>query len=168
MISWFRRRAYANDIMIRLQVMMLTGRFIRNHRGVQAAVRDNFDKGIPAPITTIHIASSLIADAIEQSGDTARKQMIAQQLDAWSTTENPRLFKKQLREGTLDQDMLLTQCQWMLVVGQDMLLAGEITVHDFRILKDSIYGSLKGEPKEQRTADRVSSMLEEILGPEPD
>lgn len=168
MIRWFRRRAYANDVIIRLQVMMLTGHLVRKHPGVQAALRDNFDKGISVPVTTIYIASSLIADAIERDGDATRKQMIAQQLDAWSTTENPRLFKKQLREGTLDQDMLLTRCQWMLVVGQDMLLADEITVHDFTILKDSIYGSLKGEPKEQRTANRISSMLEEILGPEPD
>ena len=167
-IRWFKRRAYFNDVIIRLQVMMLTGRFVRKNPGVQAALRETFDKGVTVPVATVYIASLLIADAIERDGDAERKRMIAQQLDAWSATENPRLLKKQLREGTLDQDMLLTRCQWMLVIGQDMLLADEITIQDFRFLKDNIYGSLKGEPLEQRTTNRATSAFEEVLGPEPD
>ena len=78
-------------------------------------------------------------------------------------TENPRSMRKELREGTLNQDLLLTRLQWAILMGRDMLGEGEIEGHDFVMLKDEIYGSLKGEPPGQRALDRISLALDNIL-----
>jgi hypothetical protein len=53
-------------------------------------------------------------------------------------------------------------------MGQDLLLDKKIESHDFRILRDSIYGPLKGESSADRTISRLTSVLDEILGPSHD
>lgn len=170
MIGWWKRRLYRNDVVAQVAMMTLLigrdGRLLDRHAGIKGAVQASFEEGTPPMVAATHIAAAIVAYAIEQDDDTIRKQIVAQQLTEWSILQpnEQRAFVRQLAGGSLDQDMLLTRCQWLLVRGQDLLLNGKITEHDFRILKDAIYGPLKGEPSQSRMFARIDSALDEAFG----
>ncbi|WDR05564.1 hypothetical protein PSQ90_15000 [Devosia rhodophyticola] len=155
------------------QIMMMTlmvgpeGKILEKHIGIRDAIRKNFDEGTPPAVAATHVAAALMSYAIEQDDDTVRKQIVEQLLAQWSVLgpAEQREISRQLTGGTLNQDMLLTRCQWLLIRGQDLLMEEKIELHDFRILKDSIYGPLKGEPSNTRMLDRVDEALDAAFGP---
>lgn len=174
MIWWWRRSAYRADVMAQLLMMTLMispaeGRLLRRHEGIRAAIRTNFEDGVPAMVAATHISAALMTYALEQNDDTIRKQIVEQLLTEWSALEpgEQRAVGRQLAAGTLDQDMLLTRCQWLLLRGQDLLISKKIDLHDFRILKDAIYGPLKGEAHGVRMFDRIDKALDVAFGAGP-
>ncbi len=173
MFRWWKRRVYRGDVLTQLKVMTLIlgneEKMLDNHSGIAQAIQKNFDDGITAPVTAMYIASALMADVIERNDDKERKQIVEQLLAQWSQLDPiaQRGISRQLRDGTLDQDMLLTRCQWLLLRAQDLLLEKKIEMQDFRILKDQIYGPLKGETSTDRMMIRLSDSLDDILGPKP-
>ena len=172
MFRWWKRMAYKADVMPQLMAMTLMigkreGKLLGKHAGIADVIRKNFDEDIPSMVTATHLAAALIADAIERDDDVVRKQIVEQLLTEWSQLEpaEQRQISKQIGDGTLNQDMLLPRCQWLLLRGQDLLLEKKIEQHDFRILKDSIWGPLKGETSAQRTTVRLNEALDEAFGP---
>lgn len=171
MLTWWKRLGYKAEVMPRLMAMTLMigkreGKLLRKHAGITEVIRKNFDEGISAMVTATHLAGALIADAIEREDDTVRKQIVEQLLTEWSQLEpaQQRQISRQLGAGALDQDMLLTRCQWLLLRGQDLLIEKKIEIHDFRILKDSIWGPLKGETYVGRTMVRLDEALDAAFG----
>lgn len=166
MMGWFPGLAYRNDALAQIQMMMLMigpgeGKLLGKHVGVREAIRTYRRDGYDAMVAATHVCAALIADAIDRNDDTIRKQIVHQLLTEWSALEpsKQRSISRELAEGTLRQDMLLTRCQWLLLRARDLLLDKRIELHDFRILKDSIYGSLNGEPSSDRAAARLRDAL---------
>lgn len=170
---WWNRRVYRGEVLTQLKVMTLMlgneEKMLDKHSGIAQAIRKNFDNGVTAPATATFIAAALMADAIERNDDNERKQIVEQLLAQWSKLDPvaQRGISRQLGDGTLNQDMLLTRCQWLLLRGQDLLVEKKIEMQDFRILKDHIYGPLKGEKSIDRMIMRLSDSLDDILGPNP-
>ncbi len=170
MIRWWRRKLYRNEVLAELMAMTLMigpeAKVLTRHSGLAKAIKLNFDKGTPTAVAATYLAATLMADAIERDGDTARMEMIEQLLSEWSVLDPPeqRAIRSRMGEGTLEQDMLLTRCQWLLLMGQDMLVDGKISAHDFRMLKDAVYGPLKGEPPNSRAFARLNEALDEAFG----
>lgn len=172
MLRWWKARSYAAEVKTQLIVLLLLldgSKLVGQHEGISAAIQANFDEGVSSDVAATHLAAALIADAIERSSDIAQKERVAEQLEAWAKLEyqEQRGISQKLREGALSQDFLLTRCQWLLMRGQSLLLDGKIEVHDFRILKDSIWGPLKGENIADRAMMRLEALLDDILGPTP-
>ena len=170
MLKWWRGLVYKSDVIPQLMMMTLlvgkrAGQLLGKHPGISQAIRRNYDDGTPAMVTATHLAAALMANAIERVEDMVRKQIIEQLLNEWSQLEpaEQRQISRHLADGTLEQDMLLTRCQWLLIRGQDLLIEKKIEMHDFRILKDSIWGPLKGETSAQRMFVRLDEALDGIL-----
>lgn len=171
MFKWWKRMAYRADVLPQLMTMTLMitkreGKLLSKHAGISEAIRKNFEDGTPAMVAATHLSAALMADAIERDDDTVRKQIVEQLLNEWSQLDpvEQRQISKHLAAGTLNQDMLLTRCQWLLIRGQDLLLEKKIEMHDFRILKDSIWGPLKGETSDQRRTIRLTEALDDAFG----
>jgi hypothetical protein len=170
MIRWWRRKVYYGDVMAQVMAMTLMigpdGKVLERHDGIKKAIRMNFDEGTAPMVAATYISAALMEYAIERDDDTVRKQMVDQLLSEWSVLEldEQRAIRRQIRDGTLHQDMLLTRCQWLLLMGQDLLLERKIAAHDFRILKDSIYGPLKDEPHGSRMFGRIDEALDAAFG----
>ena len=170
MIRWWKLKQYYGDVMA--QVMMMTlmigpeGKILEKHDGIRAAIRKNFDDGTAPMVAATHISAALMSYAIAQSDDIVRKQIVEELLRQWSLLDagEQRSIGRQMADGTLRQDMLLTRCQWLLIRSQDLLLDKTIEMHDFRILKDSIYGPLKGEEHGSRIFDRIDPELDAAFG----
>lgn len=142
------------------------GKVLEKHGGIKKAIRINFDEGTAPMVAATLISAALMEHAIEQDDDTVRKQIVNQLLSEWSVLEpnEQGAIRRQMRDGTLHQDMLLTRCQWLLLMGQDLLLEGKIGKHHFKIMKDSIYGPLKDEPQGSRQSTRIDEALDAAFG----
>lgn len=170
MIRWWKHKQYNGDVMA--QVMMMTlmigpeGKFLEKHDGIRAAIRKNFEDGTEPMVAATHISAALISYSIEQIDDIVRKQIVEELLRQWSLLDagEQRAIGRQIADGTLHQDMLLTRCQWLLIRGQDLMLDNKIEMHDFRILKDSIYGPLRGEEHGSRIFDRIEAGVDAAFG----
>ena len=172
MMGWFKSLAYRNDTLAQIQMMMLMigpgeGKLLGKHVGVRDAIRIYQRDGYDTMVTATHVCAALIAAAIHRDDDIVRKQIVHQLLTEWSALEpaEQRSISREMAEGTLRQDMLLTRCQWLLLRGQNLLLDKRIELHDFRILKDSIYGPLNGDASSERTTARLREMLRDAFSP---
>ena len=171
MMKWWKRRIYRSDVLANVIAMTFMigegeGEIIEKHDGIADAIRTNFESGTPSKVAATYIAASLMAYAIEQCNDIIRKQIVEQGLSNWASLDvsEQRKMRKLLREGKLEQDMLLTRCQWLLLMGQDLLVEHKIEIQDFRILKDSIFGPLKGETLEYRSYVRIDEAIDDAFG----
>lgn len=168
MLNWWKRRKYRSDVMSNLMAMTLMlgdeGKLLEAHEGIAEAIEHHFEEGLLPEASATYLAATFISDAIARSDDFERKQSVERALSEWSALDvaEQRQTRAALAEGSLDQDMLLTRCQWMLLFAQDYLIDKKIDTQIFRILKDSIYGPLKGETIEQRTSIRLSEILDQI------
>lgn len=138
---------------------------IQKHSGIIRAINLGFEDDAQSEITSTYIAASLIEEAIDQIDDIDRKEAVEQNLSEWSLRDidEQREIKRLMVDGELNQDPLLTRCQWLLLMAQDFLLDGKIEKEDFRILKDSIYGPLKGETSDYRARIRLDEELSDAL-----
>lgn len=168
LLNWWKRRKYRSDVMSNLMAMTLMlgdeGKLLEAHEGIAEAIEHHFEEGLLPEASATYLAATFISDAIARSDDFERKQSVERALSEWSALDvaEQRQTRAALAEGSLDQDMLLTRCQWMLLFAQDYLIDKKIDTQIFRILKDSIYGPLKGETIEQRTSIRLSEILDQI------
>ena len=105
--------------------------------------------------------------AIEQHDDIVHLQITEQLLNEWSVLDpvEQRAMKKQLGAATLNQDMLLTRLQWLLLMAHDHLVDKKIDIEEFKMLKDNLWGSLKREPSGSRAKARLDSALDRAFGP---
>ena len=167
--NWLKKRAYFNKTVGIIQAMTLMlgdeGKLLAKHSGVREGILLNFTERRPEAVAATYISAALVADSIDEIDDAIRRQTVTQLLNEWAAIENPRSIRKHLREGTLNQDALLTRLQWLFLMGQDMVEDGEIEPHDFLILKDEIYGALKGEMRAQRISNRLGVALGKIVEP---
>ena len=138
------------------------GSLLGKSEDIRAAIDGNFESDVSIEECAVFLAATLIGDAIERSHDIERIQKVEQELSIWSSLDvsEQRKMVSSLTEGNLDQDMLLTRCQWMMIMAQDLLIDKKIDISVFRILKDSIYGPLKGETLEHRRDVRLAEIVD--------
>ena len=168
-MNWRKLNQYRSEVLGNLMALTLMfgeeGRVLEKDDNISEAIKLNFESCTPSSAASIYIAATIMSKAIEESADATRKLDISQKLSDWSALdiEEQRAMRKSLQAGTLDQDMLLTRCQWLLLMGQDFLLEEKITMHDFRVLKDSIYGPMQGDAMDDRRDARFDDMISNIL-----
>lgn len=166
MLKWWKRRVYRNHVLSNVMAMMLMvgddeGAALQKDAGIANAIRGGFDDDQPIEVIATHIAAIFIRYSIEQCDDIAQIQAVEQAVSDWSMlpVEEQRAVKNSLLEEELVQDFLITRCQWMLMMAQDFLVEEKINIQDFRILKDGVFGALKGETEEYRRKARIEEIF---------
>ena len=174
MFKWLQNQRkykhYKNDVLAQIMAMTLTfddeaAHTIQNDPTTLDSINEHFDEQIPAMQSAVFIVGKLLAFAIESNLDGDRKEILVQELYNWSTAdiEIQRQVLSVYSNGELPQDVFLIRCQIALIMGQDLLLEKKIDSHTFRILKDSIFGPLKGESLEYRRYMRTEELIDKVL-----
>lgn len=171
MFKWWRRFKYRTDVLVQVQAMALMigpeAKGLKHHPMYITGARIGFDNGESVEVAATRICGALIEHAIEQHDDIVHLQIVEQLLTEWSVLDpiEQRGIKRQMREGTLNQDMLLTRLQWLLMMAQDHLVEKKIDIEDFKMLRDNIWGPLKREPSGSRAQARLDGALDRAFGP---
>jgi len=139
------------------------GDVYKRHAGIKNSIKMNYREDVPAGQAAVFISAALLVYAIDSVNDLSRKQDVYRKLDEWSKTENPFAFRKRLREGTLDQDALLTRLQWAILFVSEMSTSNEIAQQDFDLFKHEIYGALQERTAENRRTDRIAHLMNGIF-----
>ncbi len=152
MLKWFKRRLYRINVMAEVKTMTLmfgeAGDLIDKHEGIQKSISVNFDDKVSEAECALFIACSLLRDSLQEEGVSAdRSTEIINELDAFASldADQQRIVKRSISDDSFDKDFFLGRCIWLLMWGQDMLLAERINTHQFGMLKEEIYGGLRGQ-----------------------
>ena len=155
MLKWFKRRLYRINVMAEVKTMTLmlgkAGDLIDKHEGIQKSIRINFDDNVTEAECALFIACSLLRDSLQEEGVSAERSLtIIKGLDEFAShnIDQQRTIKRSVADGSFDKDFFLGRCIWLLMWGKDMLLAERINAHQFGMLKEEIYGGLRGESPE--------------------
>jgi len=149
------------EVMTMTLMLGKAGDLIHKHKGIQKSIRVNFDENISEAECALFIACSLLRDSLKEEGVSAERSIkIINELDEFASLsiDQQRIIKRSVSDGSFDKDFFLGRCIWLLMWGQDMLLAERISAHQFGMLKEEIYGGLHGEPPEDlQLSSNVSS-----------
>lgn len=156
MIKWWRRRRYMTEALSSVKVASLLfgdeGRLLDQHDDLRAVLEREFERGITPIVAGTVAAAALLSDAIHRDADAVRKANVEAEMTAWSQLdpEDQRDMRRHLREGTLQQDILVTRCQWLMLMAQDFWLEKKMEMADFKVIKDILWEALKQEPQGRR------------------
>jgi len=156
MIKWWRRRRYFYNAISYVKVATLMigeeGKLLDQREDLKEAFAKEFEIGTTPRVAGTVAAAAVLADAIHRDADADRKADVGAAMKEWSQLdpEGQRAMKKQLREGTLQQDMLVTRCQWLMLMAQDMLLEKTMEMADFKVVKDVLWEAINQEPQGSR------------------
>jgi hypothetical protein len=156
MIKWWRRRRYIYEAtsFVKVATLMIgeEGKLLDQREDLQEVFAKEFELGTSPRVAGTVAAAAVLADAIHRDADTSRKADVGVAMTAWSQLDpvGQREMKKHLREGTLQQDMLVTRCQWLMLMAQDMLLEKTMEMSDFKIVKDVLWEAINQEAQGSR------------------
>ena len=148
---------------VKTMTLMLgeAGDLIDKHEGIQKSIRINFDDNVTEAECALFIACSLLRDSLQEEGVSAdRSTNIINELDVFASLniDQQRTVKRSIADGSFDKDFFLGRCIWVLMWGQDMLLADRISDYQFGMLREEIYGGLRGEsPMDLQFSPKVRS-----------
>ena len=163
MLKWFKRRKYRINVMAEVMTMTLmlgkAGDLLHKHEGIQKSIQINFDDDISEAECALFIACSLLRDSLKEEGvDAERSTEIINELDKFASidVDQKRTIKRSIADGSFDKDFFLGRCIWLLMWGQDMLIAERINDYQFGMLKEEIYGGLIGKAPEDLQFSRTN------------
>jgi len=169
--GFFARRKFRNDVMGRLNAMLLfypggVRNIPRDYPGITNAINGNCDAGDITPAhSAVIIAGSILANKYENLEPDDREAM-RQQLGHVDFAH----FKEVLRDkAQLPTDMMggTTLAALAFVMAETDFNKGEITENQFKSFMSEVWGALEGKNSDQRSSERVRDMLDETLGPPP-
>jgi|GEM_PF-4764340 hypothetical protein len=146
------------EVMTMTLMLGEAGDLLHKHDGIQKSIRINFDDNVPEAECALFIACSLLRDSLNEEGiDVERSKKIINELDIFSSfdVEQQRSVKRSIADGSFDKDYFLGRCMWLLMWGQDMLLAERIRTYQFGFLKDEIYNGLLGKAPKDLQIERI-------------
>ena len=147
------------EVMTMTLMIGKAGDLLHKHGGIQKSIRINFADNVSEAECALFIACSLLRDSLNEEGvDVERSTKIINELDEFASfdLEQQRSVKRSITEGSFDKDYFLGRCMWLLMWGQDMLLAERISTYQFGMLKDEIHLGLRGKAPKDLHIDRIN------------
>jgi hypothetical protein len=169
--GFFARRKYRNEVMARVNAMLLfypggIRNVAKNYPGLPDAINGNFDAGDIRPgQSAVICAGSILANEFLALDPDDREDM-RRQLRSVDFAEFKEVLrgKVELPEGMAGGTAMAALA---LVMAETEFNKGEITEQQFKAFMSEVWGALEGKDAEQRSSERVRDILDETLGPPP-
>lgn len=170
MVEFFKRRAYRKEVTERVNAVLAfypggVKQMTRNYPGLPDGIDGNFDGEISVGESALWNAGTILTNEIEALDPEDREAMRKQ-----ISTLDWELFKRVLRGEFNVQQGITVGTSFValaMVVAEAQTNRGEVTDKQFKTFMSEVFGALEGKSRQERSSERMHSILDETLGPPP-
>lgn len=170
MVGYLKRWVYRRKVLAALYAVLYLypdGRdqILKHYPGVRSSLNQHYKAGTKHQVAGVLVGATILSDLLEKLDMNVRAE-IDQQL----RSQGQEKFKEMLRQQMDGQSSFPSDMKFAtimlgtaIVVARKMRDSGEIDSHTYNIFESEIFGTLRGQSSRQRSDQRVSTFLDDLL-----